>query len=48
MLGLVYNDYDLSFDELLEKDGSITICHCIVQTSATEMFNSFMTKAPII
>ena len=48
MLGLVHKDYDLSFDGLLEKDGSITICHCIVQTSAIEMFNSFMTEAPII
>ena len=30
-LRLVYDDYELPFDKLLEKDGSFTIHHCNIQ-----------------
>ena len=35
---LVYNDFSSSFSELLEKDKSVTIHHCNLQTLAYEIF----------
>ena len=40
-LRLVYNDYDLSIDELLEKGGSFTVHDCNIQTLAVEMFKVY-------
>ena len=38
VLSLVYNDFSLSFSELLEKDKSVTIHHRNLQTLAYEIF----------
>ena len=35
------NDYDLFFNELLEKDGSFTLHHCNIQALAVEMFKLY-------
>ena len=40
-LRLVYNNYDLSFDGLLEKDGSFTVHHNKIQVVAIEMFKVY-------
>ena len=37
-LRIVYNDYDSSFDKLLEKDNSVTIHHRNIQALAIEIF----------
>ena len=36
-LSLVYNDFSSSFSELLEKDKSVTIHHCNLQSVAYEI-----------
>ena len=38
VLSLTYNDFSLSFSELLEKDKSVTIHHRNLQTLAYEIF----------
>ena len=40
-LRIVYNDYGLSFDELLEKDGLFNVDHYSIQTLAIEMFKVY-------
>ena len=37
-LSLEYNDFSSSFSELLEKEKSVTINHCNLQTLAYEIF----------
>ena len=34
-LTLIYNDYELTFQKLLERDGSFTNCHYNIQTQYT-------------
>ena len=38
-LRLIYNDKSSSYDELLLKDGSVSIYHRNIQNLSTEMFN---------
>ena len=40
-LRLVYHDYELTFDELLEKDGSFIIHHYNIQTLCTELYKVY-------
>ena len=40
-LRLVNDDYELTFDELLEKDGSFPIHHYNVKTLCTELYNVY-------
>ena len=47
-LNLVYNDFSYSFSELLEKDKSVTIHHCNLQTVAYEIFEVKNNMAPEI
>ena len=47
-LNLVYNDFSSSFSELLEKDKSVTIHHCNLQTVAYEIFEVKNNMAPEI
>ena len=46
--GLVYNDFSSSFPELLQKDKSVTVHHCNLQTLAYETFNVKNNIAPEI
>ena len=39
-LRFVYKDYESTFDELLNKDGSFSVHHCNIQLLATEVFKS--------
>ena len=45
---LVYNDFSSSFPELLQKDKSVTVHHCNLQTLAYETFNVKNNIAPEI
>ena len=40
-LRLIHNDKLSSYEELLEKDGSVSIHHKNIQSLATEMFHIF-------
>ena len=40
-LRLVHDDYELTFDELLEKDGSFTIHHYNIQTLCIELYKVY-------
>ena len=44
-LRLVYDDYKLSFDKLLEKDGSFTIHHFNIQTLCIELYKVYRNTA---
>ena len=35
---LVYNDYESTFDDLLTKDGSVTVHHSNIQTLAIKLY----------
>ena len=45
-LRIVYRDEISSFDELLAKDGSVTVHHRNLQSLATEMYKVFKGIAP--
>ena len=47
-LRLVYNDYELTFNELLEKDGSFTVHHYNIQTLCIELYKVFNNLAESI
>ena len=47
-LRIVYNDYESSFQELLELDNSVSVHHRNIRLLAVELFNPFMTEADII
>ena len=47
-LGIVYNDRYLSFNELLEKDGSVSIHMRNIQILATEMYKLVNNLSPTI
>ena len=47
-LRLVYDDYELPFDKLLEKDGSFTIHHCNIQTLCIELYKVYHNAAQTI
>ena len=47
-LRIVYSDKTSSFEELLEKDGSVTIHTRNLQVLATEMFKVYWNLAPNI
>ena len=47
-LRLVYNDYKLTFNELLEKDGSFTVHHYNIQTLCIELYKVFNNLAESI
>ena len=40
-LSLIYGDYELTFEEILEKDESITIHHYNIQTRCIELYNVY-------
>ena len=40
-LRLIYDDYQLTFEELLEKDGSLTIHHYNIQTLCIELYKLY-------
>ena len=40
-LRLIYDDYELTFQELLQKDGSFTIYHYNIQTLCTELYKVY-------
>ena len=40
-LRLIYDDYELTFEELLEKDGSSTIHHYNIQTLCIELYKVY-------
>ena len=48
-LRLVYNDYDSTFNELLEKDGSVSIHHRNIHSLAIEMYkiNQGLNQSPL-
>ena len=48
VLRLVYRDMHLTFDELLRKDGSVTIHHRNLQKLATEMYKIHNNLSPSI
>ena len=37
---LIYLEKNLSYEESLSKDGSVSICHKNIQTMATEMYKA--------
>ena len=45
-LRIVYNDYESTFDQLLETDGSFTIHQRNIQTLAIEMYKTKMDANP--
>ena len=45
---VVYNDRLSTFEELLNKDNSVSICHRNVQCLAIEMFKVHLGEAPQI
>ena len=47
-LRLIYQEYTLTFKELLEKDGSVTIHHRSIQNIAIEMFKAKNNQSPIM
>ena len=47
-LRLVYDDYELPFDKLLEKDSSFTIHHCNIETLCTELYKVYHKTAQTI
>ena len=47
-LRIVYKDYDLSFESLLEKSGSVKIHHRNLQTLATEMYKVIHDLSPTL
>ena len=47
-LSLVFNNFSSSFSELLEKDKSVTMHHCNLQTLAYEIFKVKQNMAPEI
>ena len=42
-LKLVYNDYELPFKKLLEKNGSFTVHHYNIQTLCIELYKVYKT-----
>ena len=40
-LTLIYDDYELTFEELLEKDGSFTIHHYNIQALCIELYKVY-------
>ena len=40
-LRLIYDDYELTFEELLKKDGSFTIHHSNIRTLSTELYKVY-------
>ena len=40
-LKLVYDDYELTFGKLLDKEGSLTIHHYNIQTLCTELYKVY-------
>ena len=38
---LIYDDYELTFEEFLEKDGSFTIHHCNIPTLCIELYQVY-------
>ena len=40
-LRLIYDDYELTFEELLEKDGSFTIHHYNIQMLCSELYKVY-------
>ena len=40
-LRLIYDDYELTFQELLQKDGSFTFYHYNIQTLCTELYKVY-------
>ena len=47
-LRVIYNDKQSSYEELLIKDGTVSIHHRNIQTLATEMFNVKSEMSPEI
>ena len=47
-LRLVYNDYSITFENLLEKDGSLSIHHRNIHRLAMEMFKVYIGTSPKI
>ena len=47
-LRLIYNDKILSFEDLLEKHGSVSIYHRNLRTLAVELFKVFKGFSPVI
>ena len=47
-LGVVYNHKLSTFEELLNKDNSVSIHHRILKSLATEIFNVHLGEAPQI
>ena len=45
---LIYNDKKLSFEDLLEKYGSVSIHHKNLRTLAVELFKVFKVLTPVI
>ena len=47
-LRLVYDDYELPFEKLLEKDGSFTVHHYNIQTLCIELYKVYYNIAQTI
>ena len=47
-LRLIYNDKKSSFEDLLQKDGSVSIHHRDLRTLAVELFKVFKGLSPVI
>ena len=47
-LRIVFKDYNATFNELLERDGSVTIHERNIQSLATEMFKAYNGISPAI